>query len=275
MAFMNDTNSLKYAHWIEGSGWQIHLVDTDGDAGYPTAIQTDSMNVPHIMHPDPDCSCIRHFWYDGTNWLNEEVVSIPSDYEQPIAYLIDGSGQHYLAWRNIDDYSLGYAIGETSNWQIGIIDVFMINVGEMSLTMDALNKINLTYNDLFNGDLYYAQFRGDIWYNLGLGSTRILSGNSFLLTREIHNTTGSDLTADEYVLLDVYGEYWFAPTWTQEAQFQVTGTGPNSVDAEIPLDFFWPSGAGSASGIRFWGGIVESGTANLIDYDMVEFEWAE
>jgi len=233
------------------------------------------MNLPHIMHPDSDCSCIRHFWYDGTNWLNEDIVSVPDDCDQPLTYLIDGLEQHYIAWRNTDDYSLMYAIGETSNWQIGTINNQMIFVDEMSLTMDLMNKVNLSYDDGLNGDLYYAQFRGDIWYNLGMGSTRFLTGHSFKLTREIHNTTGSDLTADEYVLLDVFGEYWFAPTWTQDVQFQITGVGPKSVDSEIPLDFFWPSGAGSASGIRFWGGIVESGTGNLIDYDMVEFEWAE
>jgi len=98
-------------------------------------------------------------------------------------------------------------------------------------------------------------------------------GNLFDFLLFVTNDLGQ-VSCDLYILLDVWGEYFFWPAWLQELAYEQRsyGNGPTS---ETILQFIWPAGAGSASGIRFYGAFFRPGTYDLMSYDMVEFAFSE
>ena len=85
---------------------------------------------------------------------------------------------------------------------------------------------------------------------------------------------GKTIEVDEYIILDVYGEYYFYPTWTQDID-KVTFTMEQGPYSHNVLNFVWPSGAGSAQGIVFWGALCYANTFDLasnVDREEFSFE---
>ncbi len=83
------------------------------------------------------------------------------------------------------------------------------------------------------------------------------------------------VTAKLFVILDVYGSYWFHPGWKQSLQFEVITLNPTRPVVSFILDFIWPENInGSADGLAFWGAVTDPQTSDLIgDFDRVEFEY--
>lgn len=97
---------------------------------------------------------------------------------------------------------------------------------------------------------------------LTLNQTSYVAGNSFLL-QWTGIATGSAVTADVYILLEVSGGFWFWPSWGMEVDHSSI-----SIATEIPsemtvLDFTWPSIEPLNISIRFWSALMQTGTYNL------------
>ncbi len=107
--------------------------------------------------------------------------------------------------------------------------------------------------------------------DLTLSQTMFHGGDQFLLMRKVINP-GPELTLDEWIILDVYSNYWFYPTWTQEPQCVLT-TCPAYDEAEMNVfDFEWPTVEGSANDLKFWAAMLDPSTSTLVgNYDMVSF----
>ncbi len=82
-----------------------------------------------------------------------------------------------------------------------------------------------------------------------------------------------DSDVNLYVILDVYGEYWFHPGWTEIPQYETIALNPSRPVMSFVLDFIWPDNIqGSVDGLYFWGAILDQETSDLIgDFDRVEF----
>jgi outer membrane protein assembly factor BamB len=66
----------------------------------------------------------------------------------------------------------------------------------------------------------------------------------------------SPLAGCLWVILDVYQEYYFWPSWGRDLECVRLDLPPGErVEARL-LDFAWPEGAGSASGIVFWAAVT-------------------
>ncbi len=78
-----------------------------------------------------------------------------------------------------------------------------------------------------------------------------------------------------FVILDVYGTFYFAPTFNAYDHYALTlniGEQTQVVIAEFP----WPSGTGSATGIHFYAGLTDHAISELLgNYDMFTFGWSE
>ena len=79
------------------------------------------------------------------------------------------------------------------------------------------------------------------------------------------------MMVDEYLLLDVYNNYWFYPDWTQDID-QVTRVVQSGVhDMEI-FNVVWPMVDGSAEGIEFLYLMTAPDTYSLVsNLAIVEF----
>ena len=69
--------------------------------------------------------------------------------------------------------------------------------------------------------------------------------------------TEASETADAYLFLDVYGQYWFWPSWRDdEVDFQTVDLVDGYYRHEELFNFTWPKVEGSASGLRFWASTI-------------------
>ncbi|MBN1551306.1 M6 family metalloprotease domain-containing protein [bacterium] len=99
-------------------------------------------------------------------------------------------------------------------------------------------------------------------------------GDEFKLTLKINNP-GPAVTADVYVLLDVYGMYYyFWPTWTESLAFETRNLPSGYDNIEVLMQFDWPNGAGAGSNTRFWAAMLHTGTSTLLgNYDFTPIAW--
>lgn len=78
-----------------------------------------------------------------------------------------------------------------------------------------------------------------------------------------------------WVILDVYGSYWFGPAWTQIPDCYILPEFDKPVHETI-LYFVWPDNCGVASGLAFWGAILDADTNELLGaYDKVYFSYQD
>ncbi len=76
-----------------------------------------------------------------------------------------------------------------------------------------------------------------------------------------------------FVLLDVYGSYFFAPGFTEFDHYTMTIEPELTVINVLP-PFSWPSGAGAASGVKWYAAMTDAGVTTLVgEFDMFEFGW--
>ncbi len=110
---------------------------------------------------------------------------------------------------------------------------------------------------------------------LRLNGHHFRPGDHFLLELEIENG-GPGQIVDAYVLLDVWGEHWFWPSWGSPVDYKRIQLPAGSNHEEVLLEFDWPAGAGTAAGIKFWGAVFSAGTFDLLgEIAMVEFGFSE
>ncbi len=74
------------------------------------------------------------------------------------------------------------------------------------------------------------------------------------------------------IVLDVWGQYWFAPAWTQAPEVEAKLL-PVTSGTEIEfLSFAWPAGAGTFDGIKFWAAFLDPATWSLMS-NVADCEW--
>ena len=66
-----------------------------------------------------------------------------------------------------------------------------------------------------------------------------------------------------FVVLNVYGSYYFAPSFGDFDFYRVT-VPPGKMSLEVLPEFRWPAGVGSASGICWLAAMTNSGMSDII-----------
>lgn len=77
------------------------------------------------------------------------------------------------------------------------------------------------------------------------------AGDIFLLMTEIYSYDKSHYV-DEYIVLDVFGQYYFWNDWTTELDSKELQVPKQKLVQQEILNFVWPPDAGSASGLAFY-----------------------
>jgi len=97
-----------------------------------------------------------------------------------------------------------------------------------------------------------------------------------MLNAEICNP-GSPMSAVPFhVILDVYGAYYFGPTWTQDFAYWQLDVDTGFIEMTIIPLFLWPQGAGSARDLAFYSGLTDQEITTLVgDLGFWSFEFSE
>jgi hypothetical protein len=109
---------------------------------------------------------------------------------------------------------------------------------------------------------------------LDLNQELFHAGDPFLLRVQLGNAGSDPEILDLYIVLDVWGSYWFWDTWTQIPGGKQRAVAPGLSDWETILSFTWPPGAGQGQGIRFWAALLDPVTMALFgEYSSVTFDF--
>ena len=107
---------------------------------------------------------------------------------------------------------------------------------------------------------------------LVLNSEHFQAGDRFLLLASTWNLTPDDVEVAQFIILDLYAEYWFWPSWLRRFDYRERTLGGGRTFADTLLDFPWPDNAGQAEGIRIWGAILDPEFSQIYgDLNLVTF----
>ena len=79
-----------------------------------------------------------------------------------------------------------------------------------------------------------------------------------------------------FLLLDVFGDYFFAPGWSTTFDHYTLTIAPGQAMIEILPAFNWPSGTGSATGLLFYAALTDPGYTQILgEFDSWDISWSE
>ncbi len=114
---------------------------------------------------------------------------------------------------------------------------------------------------------------GTITVDLMLNQELFYAGDTFLLRLKITNNK-ADMTLLEFILLDVYGAYWYYDGWTEQVDYVELFIPFGYDQDETILEFEWPPDTGAADDIRFWSALVNPVGMTLVsNVDSVVFSY--
>lgn len=94
-------------------------------------------------------------------------------------------------------------------------------------------------------------------------SKEVFNENDWFELTTIVTNLSYDIPVDEYLMLDVYGLYWFYPDWTQELN-SLQRTISTGVSEKIVLEFEWPQVDASAYNLKFYYLLTKPGTFEIL-----------
>ncbi len=116
----------------------------------------------------------------------------------------------------------------------------------------------------------------EIEFFLEVSQAIFMPGDEFYLWAEVEKPAGQSLTFDEYIVLDVLGQYFFWPGWVQlpdmDHQTVTMGAADTLLEQDI-LEFIWPDCSGSITGLWFYGLLFEPGGFDVIISNVTSAEF--
>ena len=112
--------------------------------------------------------------------------------------------------------------------------------------------------------------------DLSLSQNVFSPGDPFVLEAMITNP-GSNVFTDQplVILLDAHGNFFWYPAWSTDFSVELI-TVPAGVSNKEILNFEWPTGTGSESGILFYGAMLtQDMTAIFGNWDFITFGWTD
>lgn len=273
------------------SGSQVYGYNLGGD-------YTNNMQQYHLTTPPLDCSAAVNTTLSFYRWLGVEQRT----YDQA-SILISTNGVGWIpVWNNPDtetaDRAWVYQEFDISDiadhqplvyvrWTLGptdsgwtycgwnIDDVVVCSITECDITPTPrptytptptlTPTATLTPTPTLEPTVPLTPTAIENYRTLTIGTNLLIvkAGDRFILFLVVTNNA-PQVTAEQYVVLDVAGNYWFWPAWDQEVTGDVRSFPAFEQTPEVILDFIWPEGAGAAQGIVFWAALLEPGTVNLV-----------
>ncbi len=158
--------------------------------------------------------------------------------------------------------------------------------GDIEVVMNGSSTFAFNFPGPFNSnEQYWTTFRGNNYNNgyytaqavsgvkLALNKTDFAANDPFVLDAYMTNAgTETAVDCDFFVILDVYGTYFFYPAWQETVTWLDLNELPVMTIKMNILDFTWPEGDfGTVTDLRFWGALLDSSGALFGNYDMITF----
>jgi len=266
--------------------------DMESDAGWTHGGTKDTWQLTRYRAHSPEQSfyCgneLTHTYENNVNaWLSSpEIWLAPRSelrfwlrYTLPV-YRSDGvyvevqpDGEQWQTFAFLG--SGGALLNFTSDWAEYQLDLSQMS-GRIHIRFRFYSDAANEAEGIFVDDVRVAGYTGEEWGSeplppepvptptpgpeaevlLTLNQELFHAGDPFLLTMDARNN-GPKAVADVYLVLDAADSYWFWPSWTQTPSCYCAVLNPGLTEDIAQLEFTWPDGAGAASGLRFWGAML-------------------
>ena len=102
------------------------------------------------------------------------------------------------------------------------------------------------------------------------------AGVPFYLNATFCNATNGELSQHAlFVLMDAYGLFFFAPSWSDGLDYYTLDFPIGNTTVVVLPEFMWPTGAGAGT-VTFYGAVLDPSLVNLIgNLDVKVFSWTE
>ncbi len=105
-----------------------------------------------------------------------------------------------------------------------------------------------------------------------MNNTRFQVGDTFYVAVFVENNTSRELNVQQFFALDVYGQYFFDPSWQETIDFRRMTIAPGYFGSTEMFNFIWPTGAGSAENLHLYLVYLDETTQELVgNWDMRTF----
>lgn len=148
-------DDLKYAVY-NGAGWDIEIVEADGNAGFYNSLALDSQNRPHVsFYSLTDTQRIKYSIRTESGWQIQTVDSVGAGPHNAIA--LDGDGRPHIAYYTyLRDTNLYYAYLSDNGWEVEVADG-VGNVGSFpSIVVDEAGRPHVSYYSVGDNAVRYA-----------------------------------------------------------------------------------------------------------------------
>jgi hypothetical protein len=109
-------------------------------------------------------------------------------------------------------------------------------------------------------------------FNLVLSQSIFYAGYQFTLSFNMLNPKPEIIDCTIFIILDVFGEYYFWPSWSPAVDGLDAQIYPGFSESTV-LDFAWPSVGGHAEGLAFWGAVLDETGMLLDEIEREEFSY--
>ncbi|MBN1551543.1 hypothetical protein JW979_08740, partial [bacterium] len=261
---------VKYAERTAPDQWQITVLEEQVNSLYPS-LAIDLNGRPHITYYSVKLSdAYMFYWYLTDDGWNREEFYIDTEkayINSPLA--VDSQNRLHAVFCNTDTGVLQHAVRNLDPDPTATVTMTPFETYTPTPTSTPTPTEPPCSPTPPAGTA--TPFPSGFMYDLVISDTMFNAGDNFYLARYCANYRDETVLVDEYIILDVFNNYWFWPSWMDTPDFYTWGMYPDQVIMAVILDFPWPSGTGACNHLFIWGGIVASGTTDLLAYDWVEF----
>lgn len=269
-------SSIMYYRWKTPSGWMSDTINVLDNGGYNAKLSLDHDGNPMIATGDGANGGLFLLRRNSGGIWSLEVIDSSPFITGNISMVVDASYHPHITYYDGEYGRLKYARWTGTEWHLEVVDEDGILGIESSLILDADGYPHVAYYDYGRRQLRYAWWDpGPPWFDLVMADTQLQTGDTFELIARGGNTSATALNLDQYVLLDIFGVYYFYPTWRSEMDFTSLTLNPGEGFETNLLTFVWPSGTGSGSGLIFHGAWFTATTFDLMAYDLIEWGYGE
>ena len=155
---------LKYAYRTP-SGWNVQVVDSDGDVGANSSLALDSSGNPHLTYSNNTHSDLKYaYWIQG-NWTIETIEK-GGTVGTSTSLALDASDNPHVSYDEYPTGGIKYASWNGSTWSVQSLDP---NGAYSSLALDTNAAPHISYCFYWANyippcnELRYAHYTGGNW----------------------------------------------------------------------------------------------------------------
>ncbi|MFL2975241.1 MAG: putative Ig domain-containing protein [Candidatus Thalassarchaeaceae archaeon] len=161
-----DDTWLKYAHY-NGTSWTVETLQSIMDQNSPTlhtSLDLDSSGNPHISYYDHKNDTLRYTYYDGADWVDQNLtVDDSNDNGRYNSIALDSSDYPRIAYRNETSDDLELATWSGTEWTREVVDSTNSVGSWASIAIDSSDLSRIAYFYDSGSDLRYASHDGASW----------------------------------------------------------------------------------------------------------------